>query len=279
MLIPTDFDTYAPRLMDFAAGTRERGIVRCIIAHVMNTQGMEAPVSEAATAEAVARLRVLARPIEQAGIEVETHILTGAAAPGPQVRELAMRENVDVIVIGTTAKSRLTRFFTGSMSEDVALGQSAPTLMLRDDIIASASDAEQLSLNWSKKLVVPIDFSPSSARAVLQCTRFEPESVGEVRLVHVLTTCPRGQTMEEYIRENEFRLSAFALMLEDAGYRTTIVVRQGSVVETIVSEVFQSGATGIVSGTNSRGVIPELFIGSNSLDLVATSPVPVMVVP
>lgn len=279
MLIPTDFDTYAPRLMDFAAGTHERGIVRCIIAHVMNTQGMEAPVSEAATAEAHARLRVLARPIEQAGIEVETRILTGSAAPGPQVRELAMREGVDVIVIGTTAKSRLTRFFTGSMSEDVALGQSAPTLMLRDDIIASASDAQELSIGWSKKLVVPIDFSPSSARAVLQCTRFEPESVGEVRLVHVLTTCPRGQTMEEYIRENEFRLSAFALMLEDAGYRTSVVVRQGSVVETIVSEVFQSGATGIVSGTNSRGVIPELFIGSNSLDLVATSPVPVMVVP
>lgn len=279
LLIPTDFDVYAPRLMDFAAGTRDRGIVRCILVHVLSTQGVEAPVMEAAVEEATHKLGILAKPIEQAGISVEIRILTGAGAPGPQVRELAVAEKVDVIVIGSTAKSRLSRFFTGSMSEDVAYGQTAPTLMLRDDIIASAADAEALSLDWSRKLVVPVDYSASSARAVLQCTRFEPDAVGEVRLVHVLTSCPRGRTMDECVIENEFRLSAFGKMLEDVGLTVSVAVLQGPIVETILKEVVHCGATGIVSGTRDRGKLTELVIGSNSLDMVRDATVPVMVVP
>lgn len=265
--------------MDFAAGTRDRGIVRCILVHVLSTHGVESPVTEAAVEETTHKLGILAKPIEQAGISVDIRVLTGAGAPGPQVRELAIEENVDVIVIGTTAKSRLSRFFTGSMSEDVAYGQTAPTLMLRDDIIASAADAEALSLDWSRKLVVPVDYSASSARAVLQCTRFEPDAVGEVRLVHVLTSCPRGRTMEECVQENEFRLSAFGKMLEDAGLTVSVAVLQGPIVETILREVVQCGATGIVSGTRDRGKLTELVIGSNSLDMVRDASVPVMVVP
>jgi len=277
MLIPTDFDDYAPRLMQFCAGTRERGIIRCILVHVLDTSGLEGPNISQAMSDARAKLNILAEPIRQAGIETVVRVMTGS--PTHEILSVAQNENVDVVVVGTTAKSKFGRLFTGSLSEDIAYGQKAPTLMIRDDLIENSDDVEESSLNWSRKLVVPVDYSAASARGVLQCTRFEPNAVGEVRLLHVLTSCPRDQAMPACVAEQEFRLSAFCRMLEDVGIKATPVVREGQVVEQIKAEVEESGATGIVIGSNSRSLISEFIIGSTTQEVVRTAPVYVMVVP
>lgn len=277
MLIPTDFDDYTPRLMEFCAGTAGRGIVRCILVHVVDTSGLEGPVISKTLDEAKHKLDRLAEPIRQAGIETSLRIVTGN--PAYEILELVRKEAVDVIVVGTTAKSKFARLFTGSLSEDIAFGQKAPTLMVRDDLILDKEDVKESSANWSKKLVVPVDYSASSARAVLQCTRFDSESVGEARLLNVIESLPKGQDLETAIHEQEFRLSAFCRMLEDVGIKATPVVRKGKVIDEILAEVKESEATGIVIGVNSKTFLEELIVGSTTQAIVKIAPVYVMVVP
>ena len=168
------------------------------------------------------------------------------------------------------------------MSAAVTWGQKTPTLLLRDDILNNVDSAEKLSTGWSKKLLVPIDFSSSSARAVLQCTHFDPESVGTVRLLHIIHGS-KGQTAADFteeIKEFEFRLQAFAQMLQDHGVQTEIVVRVGEdKAEEIVAETRQSKSTGLVIGSGGRSSFRTFIIGSTSRAVLLESPVPVMVVP
>lgn len=277
MLIPTDFDDYTPRLMDFCAGTRQRGIVRCILVHVVDTSGLEGPVIGQTLEDAKGKLNVLAEPIRQAGIETSIRVVTGN--PSYEILSIVRDENVDVIVVGTTAKSKFARLFTGSLSEDIAFGQKAPTLMVRDDLLLNAKDVEESSLEWSRTLVVPVDYSAASARAVLQCTRFEPASVGEVRLLNVIEDDLSNEDMKSVFAEQEFRLSAFCRMLEDICIKAVPVVRQGKVVEEIINEVEDSQATGIVIGVNSKTLLSEFIVGSTTQEIIKHAPVYVMVVP
>lgn len=277
MLVATDFDEYAPRLMDFCAGTWERGIYRAILVNVVDTSGLEGPMIPQVMEDAKNKLNVLATPIREAGIETSVRIVTGS--PAYEILSIAHDEGVNVIVMGTTAKSAVSRFFTGSISEEIATGQKAPTLLIRNDLLDAYGDVEKASLRWSHKIIVPVDYSAASARAVLQCTRFEPESVGEVRLVHVLDEKYKSDDMHALIAEQEFRLSAFSRMLEDIGIKAVPVVRCGKVKEELLAEIEESQATGAVMGASSKKMLTEIFVGSTTQAIVRESSVFVMVVP
>jgi len=280
LLIPIDFDEYSPLIMNFCAGTRKRGIVKCVLMHVLDTSGLESPVISQTIDANYERLDELATPLRAEGIEVVTRVETGNRVH--EIMRVAQREHADVIVMGTTKKSNLQRLFEGSVSAAVTWGQKAPTLLLRDDILANSENAKKLSLEWSKKLIVPVDFSESSARAVLQCTQFDKNAIGTVRLVHILTP-GRLHSQEEInlsISEYMFRLSAFASMLKDSGIETETEVRIGEKrSDAILAEAEECGASGIVIGGGGRSSFTTFVMGSTSRAVLLGAPVPVMVVP
>ena len=280
LLLATDFDDYAPQLIEFVEGTKARGIVKCVLLHVLDTSGLEMSVISKSIDSTYRRLDEMGEPLRAAGIETVSRVETGNRSH--DIVRVAEQEKVDVIVMGTTLKSNMQRLFEGSVSAAVTWGQKTPTLLLRDDILGTAENAKQLSVDWAKKLVVPVDFSSSSARAVLQCTHFEADAVGMVRLLHVIQS-KKGETAADYaeqIKEFEFRLSAFAGMLAEHGVETETVVRVGEDKhEEIVAEVRQSNATGLVIGGGGRSSFRTFILGSTSRAVIVDSPVPVMVVP
>ncbi|MDR1775596.1 MAG: universal stress protein [Actinomycetes bacterium] len=278
LLIPTGFDEYAPRLMEFCAGTHRRGIIKCILLHVIDTSGMEYPVIADAVREADELLNELATPMRAEHIEVITRVETGNLTH--QILRAAEQDDVDVLVMGTTRKTPMQRFFGGSVSAAITWGQSTPNLLVRDDILMGHSDVKQLSLDWSKTLVVPVDYSASSARAVLQCTKFESNAVGQVRLLHVIDPKHGNEGQLEAARtENTFRLSAFAAMLEQSGLNAVPVVRVGKPVEEILAEIDEAPGTGVVIGGGSKTSLSSWMLGSTARETILQAPVPVMVVP
>ena len=280
LLLATDFDSYAPQLIDFVKGAQTRGIVKCVLLHVLDTSGLEMPVISKSIDSTYRRLDDMGAPLREIGMETVSRVETGNRSH--DIVRVAEQEKVDVIVMGTTAKSNMQRLFEGSVSAAVTWGQKTPTLLLRDDILNSTESTEKLSHEWAKKLVVPVDFSSSSARAVLQCTHFDAGAVGTVRLLHVIHS-KKGETSSDYtdqIKEFEFRLSAFAGMLADHGVETEIVVRVGdSKHEEIIAELKQSEATGLIIGGGGRSSFRTFILGSTSRAVLLDAPVPVMVVP
>ncbi|MCL2024171.1 MAG: universal stress protein [Coriobacteriia bacterium] len=278
VMVPIDLVTDAHNIIEFAAGTRERGIAHAILVHVIDTSGQEGPIIEKNLADARTKLEIYAQILRDVGMVVTTRVSTGNLTH--EALSIAQRENVDVILCESSAKQPLARLFEGSLSEELAFGQKAPTLLIRDDLLDAFNDPREASLNWSKRLVVPADYSAPSIRAIMQCAKFDSEAVGEVRLLHVITKVEAGDDLEQYIIEDKFRLSAFAAMLEKLGIETvSLVVESDSVGDAVLKEVQASGATGIVMGTKDSGAFTEIIAGSTTLKIMKNTPVPVMVVP
>ena len=278
LMIPVDFSADAHKLIEFCAGTVGRGIGHVILVHVLDTSGLEGPIIEKSIADAHAKLEEYAKVLREVGMVVSIRVPTGALAH--EVLSIARRKDVDVIVCQSSAKQPLARLFEGSLSEEIAFGQKTPTLLIRDDLLNAFDNPRTSSKDWSKCLVVPADYSAPSIRAIMQCTQFDADAVGEVRLLHVITGVETGDNLEQYIVEDKFRLSAFCALLEKRGIKTTpVVVENDSVGDAVLEEVRTSGATGIVMGTKDRGAVTEIIAGSTTLKILKNTPVPTMVVP
>lgn len=88
-----------------------------------------------------------------------------------------------------------------------------------------------------------------------------------------------GATARELLRGDACaHLFPLASILEDAGVKVSLHVREGDVVESILKEVRDTGAQMIIMGTHGRRGLSRFVYGSVAEEVVRGSDVPVMVV-
>jgi nucleotide-binding universal stress UspA family protein len=78
-----------------------------------------------------AAVRAIAEEAREAG--VQTAFLVWEGDPGPSVVAAAEAERADIIVLGSSARPRVTRLLLGSVSEHVLQTAPCPVLVVRPD--------------------------------------------------------------------------------------------------------------------------------------------------
>lgn len=139
-------------------------------------------------------------------------------------------------------------------------------------------------------VVIAVDMSAVSSRAVEAVRRLFPHEGLRVVLVHVAEPDPafvgweggpevvRDQMADIY-RHARREVEAMATSLRDDGIDAVGVTIQGVVVDTILSEAARADANLIVVGSQGHGAAFDLFAGSVSSGLIRKAAVPVLVVP
>ncbi len=135
-----------------------------------------------------------------------------------------------------------------------------------------------------KKIIVGIDFSDKTERAVQAALSLAKATGGTVVLVHVLPASADGQrsapgsetemtrTIEQRLQEQAQQLTASTGVSVDYG------VCEGEVVEEMVKYVERWGGDVVVAASESRTALGRLLVGSVAERLFQVSPVPVLVV-
>lgn len=277
IIVPTDFSPESANVVRFAAGLTKLGVRRVLLAHVVDASGMEGPVIARSVDKAREQLAGYAAPIRAAGADVELRVVTGD--PAIEVVVLAEHGNVDGLVCGTHAKTALKKLFSGSVSEDILSRSSQPALLARYDLLRKVDDAKHLGEDFARRLVVPVDFSASATRAALAVTQLPPDAVGIAVLMHVVDPSLTREQFELARQGAEFQLASTCQMLSDAGIKAECVVRQGEPTETILKELKDRDATGVVTGTRGHTGFQEAVLGSTSMALIREGHCPVMIVP
>ena len=135
-------------------------------------------------------------------------------------------------------------------------------------------------------LLLPIDGSPSSARAVQTAiSLFRRVVPTEVRLLHVqVSDAVPEETLGRPIGDLASALDAgrralqsAQALLEQAGFACTIEVRKGYVPAVIVDYAKAMGCDAIIMGTRGMGTTDEV-IGSIARQVVRLSDLPVTLV-
>lgn len=143
LLVPVDFSECAPSLLSEAIRFARAFGGRLLLLHASETptglaltstvqpMGESAPATVAALLrrDAEAHLAPLLASAEARGVSAEARVVFGH--PAATILEVATREGVDMIVMGTHGRTGLARAMMGSVSEEIVRHADVPVITVR----------------------------------------------------------------------------------------------------------------------------------------------------
>jgi nucleotide-binding universal stress UspA family protein len=189
--------------------------------------------------------------------------------------------DADLIVIATHGHTGLKHFLLGSTAERVVRFAPCPVLSAREQLIP-VRFPETTPLRFTK-ILVPVDFSEASRKALPYAVSLAREFGAGLRLLHVVEPSAyypfdqaHSKTMEAQLTK---RMSArLDLMLQSYTIDATTQVRVGSAFQEIVQEAADQNADLIVLSTHGHSGLKHVFLGSTAEGVVRHAACPVLVV-
>lgn len=259
--------TYLPRLRDY--GTEEITLV-----HVVKDVGFPVSESLSRTDEIRRRLKALAERLEDQGLRANVDVCAGV--PWVEVCRRAADREADVILVGSRSHGRLYEAFVGSVAWEVVRRAEVPVLVHRIEAVRADPEAalEPRSTGLPYRVLHPTDFSPMAGRAVPWLMGLVRRGVQAVSLLHVLPPeAAEGRGVAEAALED------LAERLRAAGAPTVEVeVARGVPAEEILARGARNPHVLVVMGTQGRGFLPEMVVGSQSRQVVREAAADVLLV-
>lgn len=131
LLVPTDFSEDADRAVDYAAALARQlqaSITLMTSTYVGDTPEVHLAYIEKAREENKERLEAARLRVEQAGVAAAA--LPAYGPPAERIVEMAKRERVDLIVMGTHGRTGLRHLLIGSVAERVVRLAPCPVLVV-----------------------------------------------------------------------------------------------------------------------------------------------------
>jgi nucleotide-binding universal stress UspA family protein len=141
VLFPTDFSAVSRKALEYVKELKELGTEEIVLLNVIKNQyyylsedsflkDLEGPVEELKK-EVKEKLIPIAYELQERGFKVKAVIAGGV--PFSKILEVAQKEKVSSIVLGSQGKGILKKIFLGSVSEAVVRGSKHPVFVIKND--------------------------------------------------------------------------------------------------------------------------------------------------
>lgn len=223
--------------------------------------------------------------LEKLGFKVESRISPGNAKR--EINRIAEEESYPLVVVGSQGRSLITGAFLGGVAHEVMLGTKKPLLIVR----LTVDEERNLQVTGisdkgvTKHILHATDFSEGATHAFTYLKNLVKDgNVEKVTLLHVQDRNRIEphlvEKVEEFNKIDNNRLKELKKELaEIAEIKVSTKVLYGDPHIEIIKELIESKATMIIMGTQGRGFLRELFVGSVSQFIARKSAVPVFLVP
>lgn len=277
VLLPVDFSDDNELILAFARGLPALGVRRVVLGHAVDVSGLEGPIIARKVDDARERIREFAGGLEAAGLGVEVRVAAGD--PVDELGALATEAQVDAVVYGSHAKSLVGQLVAGSVSERLLRDATVPHLVARYDLLRRNGDPSTWLQHFGEKLVLATDFSLAASRAFNAVLALPKGAVKHLFLLHAIDPALTGDKLRRAEEGAEFQLRNIQAAATQNGVASSISLRVGSPIQTVLAEIDERRATGIVAGTRGRNAVQEMLLGSVSMTLLRQASCPVLVVP
>ncbi|QCC60164.1 universal stress protein [Natrinema thermotolerans] len=211
------------------------------------------------------------RVVEDAGFDVETHVVRGT--PHRRINGIAEAVGASLTVVGSRGKSPLENRVIGSTARNLARTTVVPLLVNR--IEREADEPDVVREHLFRRVLYATDFSENAERA-FEAFSYLRHATQEATLVHVETPKDPGLPEDD---DPEARLAELATRLEDWGIETRTVVRRGDPADEILAAEAEYEPTTTLVGSRGHSRLRRLLLGSVSEDIVARADGNVMLIP
>lgn len=277
MLVCTDLSPASDALIQCVEELKSVGMEEVVLTHVIyvaNTPGLEEMLAE----EARPMLERQKKVLEDQGIRVIVEMPFGL--PAHLLDEIAEKHDVSAILIGSHGKGILQAATLGSVSAKLLHQTRRPVLLARIAIL----EGEKCHLACGKlfsNILFPTDFSETAERALNYLGKIAAETKCPVTIFHVLEGKP-AEAATAKLREEDCRslLEAKKHRLRSlGGTAASIDLANGEPGQEIVDRANTANFSLIVMGSQGKGFVKEIFLGSVANKVTRHASVPVLLIP
>ena len=277
ILLATDFSPASIRAFPYALAIAGRYGSKLHLAHVVppgahmfaRPPSLDSILQEARE-DAEDRMRDHLMVAKAHGFACQT--LVGFGDTCDVLAGFVQRNNVDLIVLGTTGGTGFRKMVLGSVAEEIIRGSSCPVLTVGPGVSGEVTAGLQ-------DIVCATDFSPESLSAASYALSLASEHQAHLILLHVLEYVP-GHTMELMLLSAKKQLHDLLPPEAEVFCEPEVLVEFGSPADRIVEVAAERSADLIVLGVRGVGSPQGIshFFGSVAQRVVSRAPCPVLTV-
>jgi nucleotide-binding universal stress UspA family protein len=268
ILVASDLSPASEALVDCLGFLKGVGTEEVVLAHVIYVSLKYPYIGE--TEEAVAqlaapRLEEQRRRLEAAGFRVTTAMPVGV--PHVELDRLADEHKADLLVVGSRGWSMAEEVLLRGVANEVIRHARHPVLVVRMQIVEDEGwrRCEVACRDPFARVLYPTDFSDTAEWAFVYVERIVSAGCRAVELLHVEDRARLAERPTEVPAVDWARLRRMEERLRDLGVTAVSISEpSGSPTALILERARSGGDTLIVMGSQGRGFIQEVFLGSVS---------------
>ncbi|MCP4907028.1 MAG: universal stress protein [bacterium] len=284
----TDFSETADLAIRHASSLARRHEARLVLGHIVEPLPADPYPMPVALSEnerniqqlAFERLADRAASIEESGIQIDTRLDRGPC--GPLIVERAVKEEADLIVVGTRGLTGFKHLVFGSTAEYVVRRAACPVLTVHPN--------DREPTDSFREVILPTDLSPGAdvaAEALLAL--YSDVAPPRVLLAFADSSPPYLEAIQHEqlaqwnqpdVRRQELeqRLEPMAQRLRAQGFEVEPRVLDGGAVEAITELAQERGSDLIMLSTHGRSALMNALLGRTAQRIVQHACCPVLTV-
>lgn len=283
VLVATDLSEASNRVIGCLHGLRPLGAEEAILVHALELRHL---LDMQPMLAGYVEPRLAAQKALLEGMGFGTTVEVAPRSAVFEVNRVAAERQASLIVVGTHGSSLLRETLIGRTAMGILHHATLPVLLIRLKISEEDGGARCAAAceEFGRHVLFCTDFSDTAERAfryvekIVECCR------GRVTLLHVQDKTCIGRHLEHRLAEfnqiDRGRLERLEARLQEKGAaEVAIEICYGAPIREILRVAAKETESLIVMGTQGRGFIAEVFLGSTSHQVIRRAPVPVLLVP
>ena len=298
VLVCTDLSQASNALVSCAGDLKSLGVEEVVLANIRPIIALPKPGVNAADKSFVEKNPTLMEQLlvfQGAGIKAITVSTTGI--PARKINQLAEKHQVSAIVIGSHGKGIYEKAALGSISSEVISLSKKPVFLVRLNTDEDGNKVELACKSSFNHVLYLTDFSETAEKALKYLESIVEKTKCPVTIVHINEFDRFKRYILESTREISYemldgietswnvetkaKLDGIKARLEKAGsHNVQIKIPTGRPIEIILDMIQNNKEYSlVVMGSQGKGFVKELFLGSLSLQVSRYSPIPVLLIP
>jgi nucleotide-binding universal stress UspA family protein len=283
IVVASDGCEASDRMVECVAGLKRVGTQQAALVHVFNVRdvgGLYASLQE----YMLPKLERQADVLRQAGFQVD--VQTPLGFPSYEINKLARQRSASLVVVGSHGASMATEVLLGSTAQAILQNAVLPILLVRLEITEEKGGrrCRLICEDMFQHILFPTDFSDNAEHALLYLEHIVQETKSRVTLLHVQDKTKIEKYLKHRLEEfNEIdaeRLEGMKLRIEQCGAASVQTeIRYGSPTQTILERARSNSFSLILMGSQGKGFIQEVFLGSVANNVARLAPLPVLFIP
>jgi nucleotide-binding universal stress UspA family protein len=283
ILLATDLSPAWDEIVACAGELKVLGCREVVLVHVITVKFLGG-FGEQIQAEAEPKLAAQADRLAACGFTVCREMPRGL--PAYAISEAAQRHCADLIIVGPLKPSRWQERILGSVAAAVLHRVEVPVLLLKtgikEDMAPGACRLRATEL--LRHVLFPTDFSETSERAGSSLERLADRGIAQATVLHALDV-PGGEAYPPGFQEMAVAralasLTVWEERLRRAGIpRIETIFDPGRPLPAILRTLASQDVSLVVMGTQGKGFVKEIFLGSVAHNVSRLAPCPVLLAP